>query len=305
MKKIKILCTYLIAILCVISTLFYKPKEIEVFKTTTNSMNQMMIYMLDKDDDLVPVTISTSKKESNEENIKTIIDLMKKDFKINDFSNLIPKSVQCLNVEIIQDKVNLNFNEAFFAMNSNYELRLIEGIVSSVVQLNPNYSVDFYVNDQKIEKMPLSQLPMLSFDSSLGVNNFELDHEELHNSISRQVVQLKSNDENEYYVVKTKRVFHDNVLNFVNDVLDEISYDLECFKIDEVENEWTLHLNEKFLIEENIVDEEKVMSLLYTLKMNQFADHYVLKINDEVVRINGIENERFTFEDLNLNLFEE
>ena len=106
-------------------------------------------------------------------------------------------------------------------------------------------------------------------------------------------------------VIKTKRVFHDNVLNFVNDVLDEISYDLECFKIDEVENEWTLHLNEKFLIEENIVDEEKVMSLLYTLKMNQFADHYVLKINDEVVRINGIENERFTFEDLNLNLFEE
>lgn len=305
MKKIKILCTYLVAILCIISTLFYQPKEIEVFKTTTDKSDKIMIYMLDKEKDLVPVTVNVNKKESNEENIKVLFDLMKQDFNIHEFSHLIPKSIQCLDVDIVDHVVKLNFNEALLAMNSKNELRFIEGVVNSIVQFNPNYKVEFYVNHQKINQMPLSQLPMVQFDARLGVNNFTLDHDNLHKSISRQVVLLKSNDVSEYYVVKTVRTLNDDVLSFVNDVLDDISMDLECFKIESNGEEWVLHLNEKFLLEENTVDKDKVMVLLYTLKMNQFSNHYVIKVHDEVVRIDGFENERLAFHDLNLNIFEE
>ena len=39
--------------------------------------------------------------------------------------------------------------------------------------------------------------------------------------------------------------------------------------------------------------------------MNHLSNHYVIKINDEVVRIDGFENESFAFDDLNLNVFEE
>lgn len=305
MKKIKIFCTYLIAILCVMTALLYRPKEVGVFKTDTIKSNKMMIYMLDNDKELVPVTVSVNKKDSDEINIMNLMDLMKKDFNIHEFNHLIPNAIQCLNVNIVENVVQLNFNEAIFAMNSKNELRLIEGIVGSVVHLNPNYKVEFYVNNQKINQMPLSELPMKQFDSSLGVNNFELDDYNLHKSISRQVVNLKSNDKSEYYIVKTKRVSDENILTFVNEVIHDISMDLECFKIDYNENEWVLHLNEKFLIEENTVDKDKVMLLLYTLKMNQFADNYVIKINDEIVRVDGFEKERITFQDLNLNTFEE
>lgn len=305
MKKIKIFCTYLIAILCVMTALLYRPKEVGVFKTDTIKSNKMMIYMLDNDKELVPVTVSVNKKDSDEINIMNLMDLMKKDFNIHEFNHLIPNAIQCLNVNIVENVVQLNFNEAIFAMNSKNELRLIEGIVGSVVHLNPNYKVEFYVNNQKINQMPLSELPMKQFDSSLGVNNFELYDYNLHKSISRQVVNLKSNDKSEYYIVKTKRVSDENILTFVNEVIHDISMDLECFKIDYNENEWVLHLNEKFLIEENTVDKDKVMLLLYTLKMNQFADNYVIKINDEIVRVDGFEKERITFQDLNLNTFEE
>lgn len=305
MKKIKILSTYLIAILCILTTLFYKPKEIEVFKTTTDMSDKMMIYMLDDDRDLVPITVSAKKQESNEENIKILFDLMKKDIGINDFDHLIPTAIQCLSVSILDNIVHLNLNEAFYAMNSKNELRFIEGIVSSISHLDSNYKIEFYVNDQKVNQMPLSLLPMFQFDSTLGVNNFELDVYNLHESISRQVVQLKSNDESEYYVIKTKRVFNNNILIFVNDVLDDVSMDLECIKIDYDLDGWILHLNEKFLLDDNIVDKEKIIALLYTLKMNQFTDNFVIKINDEVVRVDGFEKNRITFDDLNLNVFEE
>ena len=88
-------------------------------------------------------------------------------------------------------------------------------------------------------------------------------------------------------------------------ILDDISMDLECLKIDANDEEWVLHLNEKFLLEENTIDQDKIIPLLYTLKMNQLSNHYVIKINDEVVRIDGFENESFAFHDLNLNIFEE
>lgn len=305
MKKIKIISTYVVAIMCILSTLFIQPKETEVFKTSTEESNKIMIYMLDKDRDLVPVTMNVSKKESNEENILVLFDLMKQDFNIHEFSSLVPKSIQCFDVNIDDDIVKLNFNEAFLAMNSKNELRFIEGIVNSIVQLNPNYKVEFYVNEQKINKMPLSQLPVAQFDYRLGVNNFELDDNNLHKSVSRQVVELKSNDISEYYVVKTVRTFDEDVLSFVNEVLDDISMDLECLKIDANDEEWVLHLNEKFLLEENTIDQDKIIPLLYTLKMNQLSNHYVIKINDEVVRIDGFENESFAFHDLNLNIFEE
>lgn len=305
MKKIKIISTYMVAILCILSTLFIQPKETEVFKTSTEESNKIMIYMLDKDRDLVPVTMNVSKKESNEENIFVLFDLMKQDFNIHEFMSLVPKSIQCLDVNIDNDIVKLNFNEAFLAMNSKNELRFIEGIVNSIVQLNPNYKIEFYVNDQKINKMPLSQLPVAQFDFRLGVNNFKLDDDHLHKSISRQVVELKSNDVSEYYVVKTVRTFNEDVLSFVNEVLDDISMDLECLKIEENDEEWVLHLNEKFLLEENTIDQDKIIPLLYTLKMNHLSNHYVIKINDEVVRIDGFENESFAFDDLNLNVFEE
>lgn len=305
MKKIKIISTYVVAILCILSTLFIQPKETEVFKTSTEESNKIMIYMLDKDRDLVPVTMNVSKKESNEENIFVLFDLMKQDFNIHEFMSLVPKSIQCFDVNIENNIVKLNFNEAFLAMNSKNELRFIEGIVNSIVQLNPNYKIEFYVNDQKINKMPLSQLPVAQFDFRLGVNNFKLDDDHLHKSISRQVVELKSNDVSEYYVVKTVRTFNEDVLSFVNEVLDDISMDLECLKIEENDEEWVLHLNEKFLLEENTIDQDKIIPLLYTLKMNHLSNHYVIKINDEVVRIDGFENESFAFDDLNLNVFEE
>ena len=155
MKKIKIISTYVVAIMCILSTLFIQPKETEVFKTSTEESNKIMIYMLDKDRDLVPVTMNVSKKESNEENILVLFDLMKQDFNIHEFSSLVPKSIQCFDVNIDDDIVKLNFNEAFLAMNSKNELRFIEGIVNSIIQLNPNYKVEFYVNEQKINKMPL------------------------------------------------------------------------------------------------------------------------------------------------------
>lgn len=307
MRKLKVLVTYLVAIICMITALFFQPKQIEVFHTSTNQMDDsIMIYMMDEENILVPITLTYQKNEDDQENIKTMFQMMKQEFDIYDLTKLIPDSIHCLDVNVVGNIVQIHLNEAFYAMNSKIEFRFIEGIVSSVVQLNEKYEVEFYVNDEKVKQMPLSQLPMTTFNSSLGVNNFKVDVLNLHNSIPKQVVYLKNNDEIEYYVVSTKRISNTfNQLEFVNDVLRDISYDLECFKIEQKGNEVVLHLNNKFLLEEDLVDESKVMALLYTLKMNQMGNDFTIKVNDEIMRINGYPMKSLRFDDLNLNVFEE
>ena len=307
MKKIKLVCTYAIAFICVMTTLFLPKQQIEVFKSTTGDMeDKILIYMINDDHQLVPVTLNYQKSESDEENILQLFQLMKHEIGIYDLKALIPVSIQCLDVDIQNELVQISFNEAFFTMSSHIELRVIEAIVSSVVQFNENYQVEFLVNQKPIEKMPLSALPMQPFDYTLGVNNFNLDSSQLHQSISRSVIELHEDETSHYYMVMTRRYpSSQSTLDFVNEVLDQTSLSLECQKIENDGDHVMLYLNEAFLEEENLVNADAILPLLYTLKMNQIGNQFSLYINDEKVWMEGSFQNVLTFDDLNLNIFEE
>lgn len=307
MRKVKIAVTYGIALFCIFATLFYNPKPIEVFKTTTSDLpDSIMIYMVDHEDVLVPVTLNYQKSDSNEENIKMLFQLMKQELEIFNFKRLIPESIHCLEIDIQDHLVKINLNEAFYAMNTKTELRVIEGIVSSIMQFDNDYLVEFYVNQEKVNHMPLSHLPMIAFNASLGVNNFGVDVQNLHKSVSKQVVQLKDQQDYEYYVVSTIRVEREmSELKFINYILDKQSIELDCLDIEDNQDHYVLHLNDKFLIEEHIIDKEKILPLLYSLKMNQIADSFMIKVNNEIVKVSDSPSQVIHFEDLNLNVFEE
>ena len=304
MKKVKSYLTYMIAIICICFTLIYQPNEASVLKFIETNQDKVIIYMLDKDKEIIPISINYKKSDNDIENITYILKQMKIDFGYSEFNQLIYDSIHCLGVDIKENIVKLNFNEAFYTMNSKYELRVIEGIVSSVLQFNKNYKVEFLVNGDKIEKMPLSNVVMKSFDSTLGVNNFELESSNLHLSKPIQVVSLKNAGETSYYVVKTKRLSSNILIDLINQFLHENSYLLNCEKIEKFDDRMTLHLNDKFLMDENTIDNKKIMWILYTLKINGYANEFVLKVNDEIKTISGIKTQSIKFDYLNLNVFE-
>ena len=307
MKKIRLMTAYAVAFICVLTTLFLPKRQMEVFKTTTSDMeDKMMIYMMNESDQLVPVTMNVQKSASDEENIQQLFQLMKQEIGVYELRALLPVSIQCTDIEIENDLVRLNFNEAFFTMNSHIELRVIEAIVSSVVQFNDDYRVEFSVNQQSVREMPLSLLPMHTFDRTLGVNNFKLDSLQLHQSVARQIVELYEDETSSYFMVMTQRYPSDmSDLEFVNDVLHQTSLKLQCNRIEIADDQVFLYLNEAFLIEENLVAADRIMPLLYSLKMNQLGSRFTLFVNDEQVSIEGYDQKTAAFDDLNLNTFEE
>ena len=96
-----------------------------------------------------------------------------------------------------------------------------------------------------------------------------------------------------------------SLLDFVNEVVDQSSLSLECQRIEIEEDRVALYLNEAFLAEEDVVEARVVLPLLYTLKMNQIGSSFLLYVNDEQVWMEGSSQYDLTFEDLNLNIFEE
>ncbi|MGN1345114.1 MAG: GerMN domain-containing protein [Traorella sp.] len=306
MRKIKLLTTYLFAILCILFSLLHRT-DIDVLKTISNDQeNLIMIYMFDDDNELIPVSIHYNKSDSDKENIQHIFQLMKQPMDILDFKPVIPASIQCLNVEIVQNIVKLDLNEAFYTMNSKHELSFIESIVGSIVHLNQNYIIEFYVNHEKVNEMPLSGLTMNYFDKNLGMNNFSLKEAMIHLSTSKQIVKKKQKNERSYYVINSLRISSNtDLLTFINDTLHETSSLLECEKIEFVDDQLWLHLNQAFMIDERVVDHNKIECLLYTLKLNDIGDKFVLKFEDETVIMSDYSNTLIHFEDLNLNIFEQ
>lgn len=306
MKKVKLFLTYSIAVFCVMVTILNRPVDHSVLKTlTTHDDETVMIYMMNQDKKLVPITLYYKLSEDAQEQVVQLIQLMKQEWTIFDFTALIPVSLKCLSVNIQDNLVRVNFNEAFYAMNGTTEMRVIEGIVSSILQLNASYRVSFDVNGEKVTEMPLSHVPMDTFDSTLGVNNFELVSEGLHDSQSFQVVHLIENENQRYYMITTIRIpSRMNDLDFVNQVISDISKQYEVVSLTYDKKIATINLNRSLLVEDNNVTKD-IQPLLFTMKMNDMADQFVLKVDGEIVNFHGTNEKMITYKELNLNTFEE
>lgn len=299
MKKIQLFLCYAIAGGCIFSFLMQK-QPTHVFSPMLPFENDaIMIYALNEQKQLVPITLSFEKSEDDEENIQQMMDQMKQTLDVADLDPVFPRSISCLGVAIQENVVKLNFNEAFLAMNSMYELRMIEAIVSSITHLNEQYLVEFTVNHEIVQEMPLSHLAMKRFDKTFGVNHFENTTAQLHDSVMRQVVRF---DENKgYYSVSALRSQNHSDLDFINTVLDETSHLLECVKLEVIDDTLIFVMNSEVLSEEGIVDNYKMLPLLYTMKMNHQNKKFKVVVEDEEAAVIVKQKKITTFEDLHLN----
>ena len=304
MKKIRLLITYFIAIVCVMTYLFFPKNEKVVFSPHPTIVPRYLIYMMDKTQ-LVPVTITAELSEIEEEKILQLLQTMKQKLDFHELTPVFPQSLNCLSVKIIDDLVQVNFNEAFYTMNETYEMRCIEAIVSVITQIDARYQVEFLVNQNIVEEMPLSKMPMKPFDRTLGVNNFDLNAKDMHTTQSRLVVYRNDSNLDVKYSIVTKRISNQqDDRTFLNSVMKDTSMLLQIEKLEVQDRIMTLHLNPSFLKEEMLVDAKEIEPLLLTILMNDMADTFILKVNDETVSFNGTSDTRISLQDLNYNRIE-
>lgn len=304
MKKIKLILTYLIAFVCVLS-LFFQPKNISVVHPISNRVfeDEGIIYVLDAENMIVPITVTYQKNINNEDNIKTLIQLMQQNLEVTGFETLLPQSLHFSQVTIHEQQVTINVNEAFYTMNSTLELRVIEGLVGVVLQFDPSYEVSFRVNGEMAKQMPLSRLPLVSLNHKLGYNNFKSTQSNLHQSQSFHEVILKQQDERFYYIIQTKRI--------TNDLTDEqlmalmiqpVRTYVSFCKIEE--DRAILSLTEKALIDESSVDLEIIKPLLFTLHFMKNLQKFQFIVNNEIVEVLGNKDSIIEIQQISLNRFE-
>ena len=304
MKKIKLVFTYVFALLCIYVSSFNAIDNVYVNHISDNE-DKIVIYTL-KDDSLVPISLICEKENTIKENIELTFNLMKDCVNEFGFVSVIPRSVHLLDVNIIDELVSLNFNEAIYMMDSKYELRFIEAIVNSVLQYNDEYKIQFCVNGEVIDIMPLSNRKMIIFDKNLGLNNFKLNTNNLYQSDSKMVVEYIADSNYSYYVINSIRVDKEmELIQFVNMILNNISTEFFCENIEWEDDIMIIHLNESFLYDENTINKDNIMNLIYTLKVNEYSNKFMLKVNDEVKKVQDYKTDIITINDLYLNVFEQ
>lgn len=298
MKKMRLMVTYAIALLCVFSVYFYRD-SITVINPISNQMfeNEGMIFVVDNDQMIVPITLSYQKSDDNAENIMTLIQLMKQNLEITGFETLIPTALHFTRVAIHDLKVTLYVNEAFYAMDSAIELRVIEALVGVVVQFNSDYEVFFDVNGEIAEKMPLSQRPLDSLNQSLGYNNFISSQSNLHQTRSWHEVIQKEQDERFYYMIQTKRLNKEDEL--IKKMVQPFRHYVDTCEING--NKAVLHVTNQAILDETTLNIEAIKPLIFSLYFNYDLSQFQFILHDEFIQVNGNKEAIVELKQLSLN----
>lgn len=293
----------MIAILCVITALF-APKSLQVMNPLSHRVfeDEGIIFVMDNDMMIVPITVAYQKSEEDEENIHTLIQLMKQNLEVSGFETLLPQSLHLSRVSIEGKKVTLYVNEALYMMNSRIELRVIEALVGVVTQFDSAYSVQFNVNGEQAKQMPLSHLPLTQLNETLGFNNFKNSANDLHQT--RSLLEVKRKEENEtfYYVIQSQRISQNlNQEAIVELLMQPYRAYVEACEIED--KKAIIHLTQRALLDETSIQLEKIKPFLFSLNLMQHIKQFQFQLNDEIVHVVGNETSTIEIEKLSLNRF--
>ena len=166
------------------------------------------IYLLNKNNLLV-----RSKIYMNEDNVKDrvykIINSLKDSNKVNGLSGVIPSGTKLKDVIVGKEIVTLNFSKDILNVQLDKEKDMISSIVYSILELDKVEGVSILVEDEVLNKYPVSQEkldPILN--KSIGINKvYDITSR---NNINEVVIYyLDRINDDMYYVPVTKYINDD------------------------------------------------------------------------------------------------
>lgn len=196
-----------IAMLSYISVRFFPAEETTSVVSVVKKADYLQVYMMDDEKTLVPLSIPVSEEASKEDKVSLLFSYMSGKQQMKGFFPLFEKECVLRSSSIKDGRVSLYFDETFLNYKKENELRLLEAITWGVSQIYDAEQVELYMNDQRLDKMPLANTPIPDILSrDIGINHFETSTSSLHDSDSLTVYYTKQIQGNLYMVPKSKRV---------------------------------------------------------------------------------------------------
>lgn len=288
--------------------------DVTVYNPVRNE-DKVILYVLDADNDVVPLMINDKSKNKIEDKIKYVIDNTIKISNSN-FYSIINNEVKVNTIAIKDGICSIDFNSAILNVDKGKELRLLEVLTWSMLQFNEVKRVEVSVDGKLVDKINNIPVPSV-LTKDIGINNFERVEEYLHESVSLTYYLVKDIDGKKFYVPKTIRVVSGQDINSkAKQVLSQISVssnlssiynDNEIMISDKVvlsDNCVEVNVNDKLLSSDNVAKEDIYKSLVLSYAEVFNVDNVLLKVNDEVVNLHGSNSEKVNVKDITYNLYE-
>ena len=252
------------------------------------------IYLLNKNNLLV-----RSKIYMNEDNIKDrvykIINSLKDSNKVNGLSGVIPSGTKLKDVIVGKEIVTLNFSKDILKVDLDKEKNMISSIVYSILELDKVEGVSILVEDEVLNKYPVSEEkldPILN--KSIGIN--KVYDTTSRNNINEVVIYYLDRINNDmYYVPVTKYINDDRekIKIIVEELASSYLYESNLISflnsntvlLDYQEDDGIMRLNfNDYIMDGN---DKLVEEVVYTISLSVF-DNYPsemvsFEVNGEVV----------------------
>lgn len=287
-----------------------------VFKTVSNpfenptikeeventSVVKRKIYLLSNDNLVVPVTVSFEKKVGLADELYYMVSLLKEDSNLNSSLKGVINKDASITELIIQDGVlTVGFSKEFLDYPVKSELRIVEAIVWTLSQYDEVKAVNINVDGKLLTKMPLGKTPLpKDMSKDIGINNHVfpsllnakrvvtyytklIDGEMMYVPISNNIEEDSLSVFFEASKKRTPFMYGLSVSKYIND--------LEILNLNEKENTIEIELTTSCLIEEDLVDYEVYEA--FCVALSSYKEDYTVSIlvEDEILPINGINEE--------------
>ncbi len=277
---------------------------------------QLQIYVLDKDNTLIPMDKEIPADLALEEQLKQMIAAMCADQVKGEFSGVLGKGTALTKVKVDNGLASLYFNEQLTSYEKEQELQVLEAITWAATQFDEISQVQLYYKDELLHEMPLDHTPIPDpLDRSLGINHFESASASLNNSASIIVYYVKQIDGKDYFVPKSKRISGNgkDMETVVKEVLKDVSvsseltaplYQESISATDlpkQKDNTLIVNMNHALLNDERTAKQSAYEALILSLANNFDVDEVKVYVEDNVVSLHGSNEEAVSVSSLHYN----
>lgn len=281
-----------------------------------NDSKQLQIYVLDKDNTLIPMDKEIPADLALEEQLKQMVAAMCSDQVKGEFSGVLGKGTALTKVKVDNGLASLYFNEQLTSYEKEQELQVLEAITWAATQFDEISQVQLYYKDELLHEMPLDHTPIPDpLNRSLGINHFESASASLNNSASIIVYYVKQIDGKDYFVPKSKRISGNgkDMETVVKEVLKDVSvsseltaplYQESISATDlpkQKDKTLIVNMNHALLNDERTAKQSAYEALILSLANNFDVDEVKVYVEDNVVSLHGSNEEAVSVSSLHYN----
>lgn len=194
--------------LCVLFLFSYftKKNEEDSFQETKSKTNMQTVIYKDSSDTLIPVSVDIANENSQENNIRGIIEMMKSsDYISLGLYPLLNENLELNTLIIEKDQLTFDFTHHLEVKNNQEALDICEAL-SYLFCKDDIKKVNIKIEGKEVSSLENSTIPLSCITNQLGINNFETSTSALYKTSSVIIYNEKEIEGQTYYVPVTTRI---------------------------------------------------------------------------------------------------